>query len=206
MSKTRKPRHVFAGTTRQTRLRIDEGLIPHPSERGLRLRDRSGQRLRDVIDPSTGFCLGVSGPMESDGTRTRMANPISGTGEALPIRDPRNGAWYAANGSHAVRTTVDPEGPLSRSPRQKIDASAKDDRPIRSRKPDSARRQHHRTNRITDVEIAAYLKTTFGFVPPLTSRIREAARASIVKAATVAEYAADMKRPGQVSKVGQKGK
>lgn len=44
-----------------------DGLIPFPDERTLIRRDRGGNRLRDRIDPQTGFCTGVTSPMLSNG-------------------------------------------------------------------------------------------------------------------------------------------
>jgi hypothetical protein len=206
MSKTRKPRHVFAGTTRQTRLRIDEGLARHPDERRLRELDRSGQKLRDVINPRTGFCTGVTGPMESDGYTVRAAKPISGSGPALPEYDSTTGNWYVGEERLVVRTTDTPDGPLARTRLVRPDEEGYDSLPTVekiTRKPkikavrpagDEGTRRHRRSGpRFTDEEILAFVRQTYGFrADKLTREIRTAAVAVMIKQATVAEYQADL--------------
>lgn len=44
-----------------------DGLIPFPDERTLIRRDKGGNRLRDRIDPQTGFCTGVTSPLLANG-------------------------------------------------------------------------------------------------------------------------------------------
>ena len=72
------------------------------------------------------------------------------------------------------------------------------------KKRDSPRRQHHQATRaqradkprpakITTEEISAYLLSKYGFVPNLTPRIREAARAAMVHEATVKAYGRDLR-------------
>jgi len=212
--KSQHVRHAFAGTTRQTRLRIDEGLVPSPDERTLRHRDRSGQKLRDVINPKTGFCTGVTGPMESDGTTVRAAKEISASGTPLPEYDTVTGVWWMVGpdgptgDALVIRTTTTPDGPLRRTRIVKKDeiASGTDPRTGEksSKKRDSERRKHHQANRaqradkpkparITDIEISAYLLGKYGFVPNLTPRIRQATRAAMVHEATVKAYGRDLR-------------
>lgn len=200
MSKTRKPRHVFAGTTRLTRLKIDEGITPHPDERRLRERDRSGQKLKDVIDAKTGFCTGVTGPMESDGTRIRAAKPTSGAGTPLPERDDATGLWWVGEDRLVVRTVTTPDGPLARTrviKKDHLDESGRTpDERKPARKPVSARQQASLDNRkgprYTDAEIRAWVAEHTGYRGKLTRVIRTSAISCMVKAATVREYAADL--------------
>jgi hypothetical protein len=202
----KKVRHAFAASTRQIRLRPDEGLVPHPDERGLRTRDRSGQKLQDIIDPTTGFCTGVRGPMESDGTTVRMAAPTSGGGTPLPERDPDTGLWWVGNDRLVIRTTDTPHGPLVRTriikagtpdfdpdmpTHQKISKTPKP-RVQKSVQP-AGQDRPKRGPRYTDREIRDYLKTKFGYTGPLTRVIRTAAISALVKSATVAEYSKDLR-------------
>lgn len=206
--KNRKPRHVFAGTTRMSRLRPDEGLVMQPDERTLRYRDRSGQKLRDVVDPKTGFCTGVTSPMESDGIAVRAAKPTSGGGTPLPELDSATGRWYVGEDRLVVRTTLDGDRPLTRT---RLIKPTEDDydtaptvekirrqpkvkavRPAGDEQPRSNGRR--RGPRFSDKEILDFIKHRFGVTGKITitREIRTAAVAAMTKAATVAEYQADL--------------
>jgi hypothetical protein len=76
MAKTRKVRHAFRGSMRQLRLGPEDGVRRHPDERGVTLRDRGGNKLIDVVNPHTGFCVGVRSPMSSDGEIVRPARTV----------------------------------------------------------------------------------------------------------------------------------
>lgn len=210
--KNRKPRHVFAGTTRMNRLRPDEGLVPAPDERTLRYRDRSGQKLRDVINPKTGFCTGVTSPMESDGIPVRAAKPTSGAGTALPELDPSTGRWFVGEDRLVVRTTLDGDRPLTRTRLIKPTDADYDSAPtvekickpkkVRAVRPAGDERDESKSNgrrrgpRFTDKEILTFIRDKFGVQGALTitREIRTAAVAAMTKAATVAEYQADLAR------------
>lgn len=206
--KNRKPRHVFAGTTRMNRLRPDEGLVMQPDERTLRYRDRSGQKLRDVVDPKTGFCVGVTSPMESDGIAVRAAKPTSGGGQPLPELDSATGRWFVGEDRLVVRTTLDGDRPLTRTrlikPTEEDFGTAPTVEKIRKQpkvravrpagdeaKPSSRRRGP----RFSDKEILDFIKHRFGVSGKITitREIRTAAVAAMTKAATVAEYQADLR-------------
>lgn len=205
MGKSQKVRHAFAGSWRQHRLTTFDGLYPDVTERGLVHRDRSGQKLRDVVDPRTGFCTGVSSPMHNtDEASVRPADPTSGGGEALPEYDRHTGRWWVGRDRLVVRTTTTPDGPLRRTRIVKAEdldeaGATPDERKAAvkaaraaSRKPDSARRTANKGNRPSDKEIAQYLRDFTGYTGPITSKIRQAAIAVIIKQRTVAAYQAEM--------------
>lgn len=206
MSRTRKVRHAFAGSSRMLRLRLDEGLTPQPDERRLRERDRSGQKLRDVINPKTGFCVGVTGPMESDGHTVRAAKPTSGAGPALPEYDAATGRWFVGEDRLVIRTTDTPEGPMSRTRIIKRDDEAYDSAPthekikkspkIRSNqavRPAGDDKRRTRGPRYTDAQIKDFLREYLGWTGPLTREIRTAAIATMIKHSTVAQYSQDLR-------------
>lgn len=59
--------------------RIEDGLVPQPDERKLTKYDKGGNKLRDVVDPVTGMCTGVTSPLTvPDGTRILKPTPVSG--------------------------------------------------------------------------------------------------------------------------------
>lgn len=204
--KNQHVRNVFAGTTRQTRLRIDEGLVKHPDERMLRTHDRSGQKLRDTVNPITGFCTGVTGPMESDGHTVRAAKPTSGAGTPLPTRDERTGLWWVGDDRLVIRTTRTPDGPLRRTrivKSEDLDSRGRtpEERSATKRK-HSARREANVTatrrtkaDPITDEDIRKYLRRWKMDNMKLTSKIRSAARAAIQHERTVQAYGRDLRQP-----------
>jgi hypothetical protein len=61
---------------------VEDGLIPLPDERGLRTRDKSGNRLIDVVDPKSGFCVGVRSPLDCGGQHVINPTPTSGATSA----------------------------------------------------------------------------------------------------------------------------
>lgn len=169
MGKTRKAYKPFKGTTKLERLRVDEGLVPQPHERGLRTRDRSGQRLRDVIDPKTGFCVGVTGPMESDGTSVRAAKGTSGGGAPLPEYDPSTGLWTLGDQLLVVRTESDGDAPLRKTrlvPRVPASSGAASKAPriaVDARKPATPRATRVKQKRYTREQVIDWLNRSFGY-------------------------------------------
>lgn len=102
---------------------VDDGLLRSPEERTLTTHDRGGNRLRDVTDPNTGMCTGVTSPLTiPDGTRVINPTPVSGAKSASTpdVRfDPDNTVYYELHRSKdsdpfgmVLRTTSDPDGPL----------------------------------------------------------------------------------------------
>jgi hypothetical protein len=76
MAKTKRVRHAFKGSMRQLRLGPEDGVRRHPDERGVTLRDRGGNKLVDVVNPHTGFCVGVRSPMSPEGASVRQARTV----------------------------------------------------------------------------------------------------------------------------------
>lgn len=71
-----------------------DGLIPMPDERGLTVRDKGGNRLIDVYDPTTGFCVGVTSPLTSTGMSVSTPKPPS-SGHGADIRlDAESNRYY----------------------------------------------------------------------------------------------------------------
>lgn len=194
MSKTRKVRHAFRGTTRQTRLRIDEGLVPQPHERGMRTHDRSGQKLRDVVDPETGFCIGVTGPMESDGTIVRAAKGISASGPDLPERDEATGLWWVGDERLVIRTLDMGDEPIRvarlRKPTADELASRKKGTRLPRPKSDTSHRNVNkprapRKSDIQDHEIVQWIKAFCGVDysgKRIPSKVRRAAVEAMISA------------------------
>lgn len=56
---------------------VKDGLIPMPDERGMTVRDKGGNKLIDVNNPKTGYCVGVTSPLSISG-RVVQASPITG--------------------------------------------------------------------------------------------------------------------------------
>src|SRR5688572_32065074 len=104
--KSTKVRHAFRGTTRQTRLNAFDGLYLHPEERGV-MHSVDGQKLRDVVNPRTGFCITAVTPTFNDrGAVVRPAKGTSGGGEPLPERDD-TGRWHDPKTGLVYRLTDD---------------------------------------------------------------------------------------------------
>lgn len=204
MSRT-KVRHAFRGTTRMTRLNAFDGLYAHPEERGV-LHSVNGQKLRDIVDPKTGFVINsVTPTFNRYDTEIRPAAGTSGAGAKLPERDTPTGRWFDPETGLVYRVTADGDAPLPVTRVVKVDASAQDpDAPttekIARRVPRAEREREvarPKRDRITDEDIKVYLADRFGFVPPLNTKIRQAARAAIIKDRTVRAYELDIRKSGR---------
>lgn len=162
---------------------VKDGLIPQPHERGMTKRDRAGNRLIDVVDPRTGFCVGVRSPLTVRGPVT-MASPMSG-GNGPDVRfDPSSHRYY-----ELVRDAVtDPIGfvvrlvtdgdnflPCSRvriirsTTAPSAESGRKSTAPVR--KPLSVREQN-------DLAAKSVL-SAMGYTGPFTPEVRNAALAMI---------------------------
>lgn len=102
---------------------VEDGLLRSPEERTLTTRDRGGNQLRDVINPDTGMCTGVTSPLTiPDGTRVITPTPVSGAKSASTpdVRfDPDREVYYDLVRTRdsdpfglVVRTCDDQDGPL----------------------------------------------------------------------------------------------
>ena len=114
---------------------VDDGLIPLPDERGLRVRDRGGNNLVDVTDPKTGFCVGVRSNLTTrDGVSVFPASPVSGGSPSVGSDtrfDPEHEVYYDLIRSSdtdpvglVVRTVADGDAPL-RTTRVRVVTSGK---------------------------------------------------------------------------------
>lgn len=103
--------------------RIEDGLVKMPDERTLRTHDIGGNRLRDVINPETGMCTGVTSPLTvPDGTSVMNHTPVSGakSKSAPDVRfDPEKEVYYELVRNKdsdpfglVYRTCEDSDGPL----------------------------------------------------------------------------------------------
>src|SRR5882757_9959711 len=101
---------------------VEDGLIPLPDERGMRKFDRSGNRLRDINDPQTGFCITARSPLDSDSS-VITPSPVNGA-ETATTKQYRqyNGRYVDVSELHTddpdveyglvVRLTTDGDDPL----------------------------------------------------------------------------------------------
>jgi hypothetical protein len=199
--KNQKVRHAFAGTTRQTRLNVFDGLYRTPEEIGVR-HSINGQKLRDIIDPRTGFCVNAVTPTFNQyDSGMRMAKRTSGAGKETPRRDESTGRWYDPETGYVCRETTDGDAPL---PRTRIVENptlrTPKAEPVNT-KVDSPRRATHLAERkrakqapLTDDMIREYLRLKYGKkITKITPRIRQAVRAAMVHSATVKAYSQDLR-------------
>lgn len=87
---------------------------------GMRYRDRAGNKLRDVINPITGYCIGAESSLES-APRNPVGQPvqpgISGTHTSYTrsaCLERREGFWTDEDGT-VIRTLDMGESPIPRS-------------------------------------------------------------------------------------------
>jgi len=155
-----------------------DGLIPMPDERGLSVRDRGGNRLVDVYDPTTGFCVGVTSPLSTTGMSVFTPKPpSSGHGPDVRFDTESNRYYELIRESNSdpigivVRLDTDGDTPLPcarvRVIQAKPSASRKSERnstaPVQ-KKP-SVRKQN-------DEAVRAVL-SAHGYKGPITPQIRK---------------------------------
>lgn len=181
---------------------------------GLRHRDRSGNKLVDVVNPLTGFCTGTRSPLESAANNV-PGQPKSGISvsqdevEALPHYDAAKGVWFVGKQRLVQRMIDTPDGPLQvarvvkPAVAEKLDnraaAASKVKRaPKGGAAPKRAAGNGKRgagnggssTSGPTRAEIAAYIKSKYGFAGKITPTIAKAARVSMEHDRQVREYTA----------------
>lgn len=156
-----------------------DGLIPHPDERGLSVRDRGGNRLIDLHDPTSGFCVGVTSPLTSTGMSVLTPKPASG-GKGPDVRfDAESERYYELIRSRdsdpigiVVRLDTDGDALLPTTRVRVVQATPSKDRksernstaPVR--KAPSVRKQN-------DDAVKAVL-AGMGYTGPITPQIRKA--------------------------------
>lgn len=100
---------------------IRDGVIPTTREAVMRKRDKAGNKLRDVVDPSTGWCIGVESNLESAAKNTPLSPCPEGTSASPTIltkrADVRRMGDYWVDSTGCVIRTVsmgDDQLPLAR--------------------------------------------------------------------------------------------
>lgn len=74
---------------------VKDGLVPHPDERGMTRRDLGGNKLVDVVNPISGYCVGVTSALTPSGNSVRPASQVSGTTSGPDVRfDPDTARYY----------------------------------------------------------------------------------------------------------------
>lgn len=183
----------------------------------LRTRDIGGNKLVDVVNPATGFVMGVRSALESGANNTPgHARPgISASHEEaqnLPRRDEATGLWWVGPNRLVQRTIDTPEGPLKvarvvkPAVAEKLDKRAEAASKVKRGPKDASSKgqprakagagstRHERTGVTgagsgpTAKEIAEYVKVKYGFTGRLTPEIRRAARVAIEHDRQVREY------------------
>lgn len=143
---------------------INDGVIRHSYERGVTHRDFMGNKLRDTINPQTGFCNGVISPVLGG----RVGQGTSGSPTVESARGyvtKRDGHYFdGLTGTH-LRTLDMGDEPLPSAPRSNDTAPTKKPRSVApsgskravsdmSRVPGATGRD----GRITKADVVAYLK------------------------------------------------
>lgn len=88
---------------------LRDGVIPTTRESYMRKRDKAGNKLRDVVDPTTGWCIGVESNLESAPKNTPLSPCPEGTSASPTVLTKRadvrrvNGHWVDADG-FVIRT------------------------------------------------------------------------------------------------------
>lgn len=72
---------------------VKDGLIPLPDERGMTRRDKGGNKLVDVVDPDSGYCIGTRSPLTIKGRVVEAATITGGSGTDVRF-DPESARYY----------------------------------------------------------------------------------------------------------------
>lgn len=97
---------------------VKDGVMLMPWERGIQTRDQVGNKLRDVINPRTGFCMGVVSPIL--GGQVNQGTSCSATVEVsrgMVERD--NAGLYHDQDGRVIRTEAMGDCPLPTSKRNR---------------------------------------------------------------------------------------
>lgn len=195
----------------QEQLRTERMFVQNRTEPNsmLRRRDLGGNKLIDVVNPMTGFCVGTRSPLESapNNTPGKPRPGISASQDEVdnyPRYDAVKGVWFVGRDRLVQRLIDTPDGPLQVARVVKPAVATKlDNRAAAASKVKRApkggaapkRQPTTRTsnggansNGPTRAEIAAYVKSKYGFTGKLTPQIMKAARVAIEHARQVREY------------------
>lgn len=109
---------------RQPSLSRKGGVRLHPLKDGvarmgeeltwLRTRDKSGQKLRDIVDPRTGYCVSVTSPLEGpvSGKGTSGSHNAQTKRAAVEVTEARGHKLYVDEDGFVCRTLDHEDGPL----------------------------------------------------------------------------------------------
>ena len=162
---------------------VKDGLIPLPHERGMTVRDKGGNRLVDVVDPETGYCVGTRSPLSVKGKVMKAAPIQGGSGEDVRF-DPDSSRFYELVRKTAsdpigfvVRLTTDKDETLPCTRVRVIQAVT----PLKSRNGRRATTPMQKKLSVREENDAAALAvlTAMGYEGEITPQIRDAALAMI---------------------------
>lgn len=161
-----------------------DGLIPQPDERGLTVRDKGGNTLIDLHDPTTGFCVGVTSPLTSTGMSVFPAKSCGG-GNGPDIRkDEQSERYYElVRSSHSapvgivVRLTTD-EDALLPTTRVRVIQAAPSTNGKSERKSTAPVQKKPSVRSENNAAVKAIL-SAMGFKGKVTPQIRDACLAMI---------------------------
>lgn len=190
-------------------LRMERMFVQNRAEPNsmLRRRDLGGNKLIDVVNPQTGFCVGTRSPLESAANNTPQ-HPKPGVSASqdevdnYPRYDAATGHWFAGRDRLVQRMIDTPDGPLQVARVVKPAVAAKlDNRAAAASKIKRAPKggtapkraasgsgSGSSSNGPTRAEIAAYVKAKYGFTGKLTPQITKAARVAIEHDRQVRDY------------------
>jgi hypothetical protein len=154
-----------------------------PDERGMTVRDKGGNRLVDVVDPQTGYCVGTRSPLSIKG-RVVPAAPIGG-GSGPDVRFDTDSARFYELVRKApsdpigfvVRLTTDGDNSLPCTRVRVIQATTSIS--VRNGRTSTAPYQKPRSVREENDAAAEAVLHAMGFEGEITPLIRDAALAMI---------------------------
>jgi hypothetical protein len=183
--------------------RMEVFLARHTREplTSIRTTDGKGNKLRDVVDPRTGFCVGVTSPTWTDGQRVIEPTGVSGNckPEDKLTLDKATGLWYYGEHRVVVRTTDTPEGPMRTVRIAKAPAS---DRTGRAEKRSEAKSKIKRAPKspssgssgsstrvtYTRAEVAEYLRVKYGYTGNISNHVLRSARTAMEHDRQITDY------------------
>lgn len=96
---------------------VKDGIMLMPWERGIQTRDQVGNKLRDVINPRTGFCMGVVSPIL--GGQVNQGTSGSPTVEVCRGMVTKHAGLYHDQDGRVIRTEAMGDCPLPTSKRNR---------------------------------------------------------------------------------------
>lgn len=183
----------------------EDGLIPEPSERGVKTRDRSGNRLIDVVDPKTGFCTGVRSPMtipagQSVLPHTPVSAGVAPSGSMTQFDTEHKVYYDLLNGSDSekfgvvVRTEADGDNPLRCTRVRVVQAVMPHNRQRNvtgDRSGKSAAQRKSVSTRVQNDQAVKAVLISIGYTGTITPQVRKVVLEMIELEKTVPGYGSD---------------